>query len=292
MKRKISPVYSPKTRKAAFLLSLLLHLVLIALYVFISDNRDNFALDSTPSHSPEPQEKRLTFELVETPENIADQLPSAETELASDQSAKAQDLYSETELDAGLPYNDGFSEAKNYPLTPTLPVTESDLAENSLTEDAQEQETAETAKNDSESLRELLKEKDTALKEQLRNPETAFKNLDTSASDMGGFSFNTYNWDFAPYLITMKRRIRSNMNLPYAFTHLGAISGDILVHFTVLPSGVVSKLEVLKSDAHYSLEQSSVNAIQLSSAFQPLPSDFPEDRLEVTAKFSFSILKD
>jgi hypothetical protein len=48
----------------------------------------------------------------------------------------------------------------------------------------------------------------------------------------------------------------------------------------------------LNSDAHYSLEQSSVNAIRNSSAFLPLPDDFPEDRLEVTAQFSFSIIKD
>jgi TonB family protein len=292
LKRKNSPVYSPKVRKAAFLLSLLLHLILIMLYVFISDKQADFALNSTPSITPQPQEKRLAFELVETPENIPEQLPSAQTDLASDQSSKAEDMNNSAELAEGLPFSDGISEAKNYPLEPTIPTPEQELAENSKTENNDEQDTVETVNPDSDFLSELLQEKTAALKEELRSPESPFKNLDSSSSDMGGFSFNTYNWDFAPYLLSMKRRIRGNMSLPYAFSHLGAISGDILVHFTVLPSGIVSKLEILNSDAHYSLEQSSVNAIQTSSAFQPLPTDFPEDRLEVTAKFSFSILKD
>ena len=291
MKRKDSPVYSPKVRKAAFLLSLLLHLILIALYVFISGKQADFALNSTPSITAQPQEKRLTFELVETPENIPEKLPSAQTDLASDQSSKAQDRNNDVELAAGLPFSDGFSEEKNYPLEPTLPSPENDFTENNNSENKDERDPTETAIADSDFLTKLLREKNEALKEELNSPESPFKNLDSSSSDMGGFSFNTYNWDFAPYLLSMKRRIRGNMSLPYAFTHLGAISGDIMVHFTVLPSGVVSKLEILDSDAHYSLEQSSVNAIQTSSAFQPLPSDFPEERLEVTAKFSFSILK-
>ena len=291
MKRKDSPVYSPKVRKAAFLLSLLLHLILIVLYVFISGKRADFALNSTPSITAQPQEKRLAFELVETPENIPEQLPSAQTDLASDQSSKAQDMNNDAELATGLPFSDGFSEAKNYPLESTLPAPENELAENNKSENKNEQDPAETAIADSGFLTKLLQERNEALMEELNSPESPFKNLDSSSSDMGGFSFNTYNWDFAPYLLTMKRRIRGNMSLPYAFTRLGAISGDILVHFTVLPTGVVSKLEILESDAHYSLEQSSVNAIQTSSAFQPLPSDFPEERLEVTAKFSFSILK-
>ena len=278
MNKKDRSVYSKNIRTAAILLSILLHFVLMTLYTYLPNTQDLLNSDSTPPLS-QPQEKRLTFELVETPPGIEDQQPSSETDLASDQSSKAQDNFTE-DIETGLPFSDGISEAKNYPLADVQPAPEKEIAEQTESEAAE-----------SEFFSQLLQQQEKSLKQKLENPEPSLKNLDTSASDLGGFSFNTYNWDFAPYMLSMKRRIRSNMSLPYAFTHLGAISGNILVHFTVLPSGMVNSLEILNSDAHYSLEQSSVNAINASSAFQPLPLDFPEDRLEVTARFSFSLIK-
>jgi len=278
-------VYSKNIRTAAILLSILLHFFLITLYSVLPNKQGLQSLDSTPPLSP-PQEKRLTFELVETPPGIEDQQPSKETDLASDQNTKTQDNFTEA-IESGLPFSDGISEAKNYPLAAIQPAFDEATAE-----ETNQNEQTKTEAIESKIFSQLLQQQKKSLKQKLESPEPSLKNLDTSASDLGGFSFNTYNWDFAPYMLSMKRRIRSNMNLPYAFTHLGAISGNIMVHFTVMPSGTVSKLEILKSDAHYSLEQSSVNAINASSAFQPLPANFPEDKLEVTARFSFSIIKD
>jgi len=282
--------YSKNIRTAAVLLSILLHFILINLYTVLPNKQELQSLDSTPPIS-QPQEKRLTFELVETPPGIEDQQPSEETDLASDQNSKAQDNYT-ADIESGLPFSEGISEAKNYPLSAIQPAFGEETAEETDQNEQTEAEQTESETIESEFFSQLLQQQEKSLKQKLESPEPSLKNLDTSASDLGGFSFNTYNWDFAPYMLSMKRRIRSNMNLPYAFTHLGAISGNIMVHFTVLPSGIVSKLEILKSDAHYSLDQSSVNAINASSAFQPLPSDFPEDKLEVTARFSFSIIKD
>lgn len=289
MNKKDRSVFSKNIRTAAILLSILLHFILISLYTVLPNKQGLQSLDSTPPLA-QPQEKRLTFELVETPPGIEDQQPSAETDLASDQNTKAQDNYTE-DIETGLPFSDGISEAKNYPLADIQPAPET-LTETAEQSEQADAENKESEISESELFSQLLQQQEKSLKQKLEIPEPSLKNLDTSASDLGGFSFNTYNWDFAPYMLSMKRRIRSNMNLPYAFTHLGAISGNIMVHFTVLPSGIVSKLEILQSDAHYSLEQSSVNAINASSAFLPLPSDFPEDRLEVTARFSFSLIKD
>ncbi|MDP8219976.1 MAG: TonB family protein [Candidatus Stygibacter frigidus] len=289
MNKKDRSVYSKNIRTVAILLSILLHFVLMALYTYLPNTHDLFNSDSTPPTS-KPKEERLTFDLVETPPGIKEQQPSSETDLASDQSAKAQDNYTK-DIETGLPFSDGISEAKNYPLADVQPAPETET-ENPEQSEKADNENKDSEIPESEIFSQLLKQQEKSLKQKLDSPEPSLKNLDTSASDMGGFSFNTYNWDFAPYMLSMKNRIRSHMNLPYAFTHLGAISGNILVHFTVLPSGVVNNLEILNSDAHYSLEQSSVNAINASSAFQQLPSDFPEDKLEVTARFSFSIIKD
>ena len=273
-----------KIRIAAFLLSLLLHILLIVGIIWVPKPVSKAALPMDPSLS-QPQYDRMAFELVETPPNIPDQIPSAKTDLASDQDSRANDQNPIENLSDNLPYSEGYAEAKNYPqqISP-------EIAETEPTDQKDNPQHSENTPNDA--FMTALKE----MQQQLQNdsqdfPEPAFKNLDSSVIDHGGFSFNTYNWDFAPYLLTMKRRIRSNMNLPYAFTNLGAVSGDIMVKFVVSPNGIVTGLKILNSDAHYSLEQSSVNAVQNSSAFDPLPRDFPEDKLVVTARFSFSILK-
>ena len=102
-------------------------------------------------------------------------------------------------------------------------------------------------------------------------------------------SFNTYEWDFAPYMLAMKRRVERNLHPPYAFTHMGMVSGINILHFTVRRDGTVHDLTILGSDTHACLDRTSVRAIGLSLPFMPLPDNFPEDVLEVTAQFSYTI---
>lgn len=276
-------INTKRIREYAILLSIVLHLLML----WFMGKTPSLAFSDLLPEPPvvlEPIEKqydRMAFELVETPSDIPEELPSAETDLASDQSAKATDNYSKNDIEKGLPYSEGYTDSKNYPEIVT---------QNDIQDEVKEQQQEETLQSDNSFLTAFKKMQKKYEEQKANIPEPAYDNPLSSAEDMGGFSFNTYDWNFAPYLITMKRRIRSNMNLPYAFTHLGAVSGDIQVRFEVLPTGVVNKLEVLSSDAHYSLEDSSVNAVRNSSAFDPLPDDFPEDRLVVTARFSFSII--
>jgi outer membrane biosynthesis protein TonB len=116
-----------------------------------------------------------------------------------------------------------------------------------------------------------------------------YKNLLSGVGRRGGLSFNTYDWDFAPYMLAMKRAIQSHLFPPYAFTHMGLVSGTNIIHFTVMPDGRIRGLEILGSDAHFSLDRTSVRAIESSVPFLPLPRDFPEEVLEVTAHFSYVI---
>ena len=114
-------------------------------------------------------------------------------------------------------------------------------------------------------------------------------NLLDGAQKQGGISFNTYNWDFAPYMLAMKRKVERHMRPPYAFTHMGAVSGTNIIRFVVLPDGNIRDLEILDSDTHSSLDLTSLRAVELSVPFLPLPGNFPEDYLEVTAHFAYII---
>lgn len=122
-------------------------------------------------------------------------------------------------------------------------------------------------------------------------PSIRYDNQQSRALDMGGLSFNTYNWNFAPYMLELKRRIQRNIHPPAAFMELGLISGETLLRFKIYPNGMLKDLEILNYIGHKSLMVTSSNAVEVSAPFLPLPRDFPEDYLEVTGKFIYFVQK-
>jgi outer membrane biosynthesis protein TonB len=108
---------------------------------------------------------------------------------------------------------------------------------------------------------------------------------------MGGFSLNTYQWDFAPYMLWLKNHVQRNIFPPAAFTRMGIISGNTVLRFRISRDGVLQGMELAGYEGHKSLMETSVRAIQLSAPFRALPKDFPEDYLEVTAHFEYTIRK-
>ena len=104
-----------------------------------------------------------------------------------------------------------------------------------------------------------------------------------------GIAPYTYEWDFAPYLLELKRRIRRNIFPPIAFTRLGMISGVTLLRFKIYPDGQLRDLKILGYEGDRSLMETSQTAVEISAPFPDLPSDFPEPYLEVTGKFLYLI---
>ncbi len=119
----------------------------------------------------------------------------------------------------------------------------------------------------------------------------AVDNRKFSVDDLGGFAFNTYDWNFAPYLLYLKRRIEKNIFPPPAFTRMGIIEGRAVVRFVISKDGKLLSLRVLDSRGHHSLTETSVNAVEVSAPFRPLPSDFPEEVLEVTGTFIYKVYR-
>ena len=124
---------------------------------------------------------------------------------------------------------------------------------------------------------------------QLPRPGVQHDYRDAQAAESGGLSFNTYNWDFAPYMLELKERISRNIYPPLAFSQLGMIDGDTLLRFKIYPNGELRDLELLAYQGHHSLMETSTLAVKVSAPFRKLPGNFPEPYLEVTAKFSFFI---
>lgn len=118
-----------------------------------------------------------------------------------------------------------------------------------------------------------------------QNP--AFRNTGSTRASVGGIAINTTAWDFAPYLLDLKHRIRQHWLPPMAFTALGAIHGYTKINFRIYPDGRMEALSVVEERGHDSLHRSSANAIKGAAPFRPLPDHFPEEYLDITFGFYY-----
>lgn len=267
-----------KIRTYTIVVSIFLHLLIS---LFIQIDRGLFFPEKTELMKK--VEDRLVFELVEIPENIKQELPDAKSDLVSDKNARAADLADSELPDSYSPFQPG-----NFKF-PEFQQPDYEIAKDSK---PQHDSPADILKDIQENKKSFIES--FQANQQMQKTKTndlEYDNLISQVKNRGGMSLNTYKWEFAPYLLEMKQKVQSHNNPPFAFTHLGAIDGDILLRFKVMQDGSIKDLEILASNAHYSLESTSTRAIQFSAPFKPLPSNFPKEYLEITALFSYILGK-
>lgn len=117
------------------------------------------------------------------------------------------------------------------------------------------------------------------------NPD--FVSTGSATASVGGIMINTTAWDFAPYLLDLKQRVKQHWIPPLAFTALGAIHGYTKINFRIYPDGRMEGLSIVETNGHESLHRSSMNAIKGAAPFRPLPENFPEKYLDITFGFYY-----
>jgi TonB family protein len=261
----------------------MLALVLSGLKFHKPDQSDPYAAEND----------RFAFEVIEVPDATPEERPVEPSNLVSDRAARAADMHLEDSNTSADPYADGDTGVREFEEAGGKVA----LARQEVEPTAPDFRPPPHEPEDGDLQQEILPEQiaDYVVDEGNDSREAdpgrpvSFRNLLSDVGRTGGLSFNTYEWDFAPYMLAMKRAIESHLFPPYAFTHMGLVSGTNVVRFTVMPDGRLRSLEVLGSDAHISLDRTSVRAIETSVPFLPLPRDFPEEYLEVTARFSYLV---
>lgn len=299
-------MFEERATRIALYGSVLLHLLFLLMYEGVHRLRP-FSVSASPSYeaAPEEQEKRIEFELVETPENARTEAPSEDTHLLSDKTAAArEEIAPEEELPVGLPYAEGDLALKNLiqpaPGSNETPIPE-EAMEDHTDDDASPEETQTTTfveqveahRDFLANIRRDLQSARSDAPPGLLGPDrqAQFDNRTSSTRNIGGLSFDTYNWHFAPYMLEMKRRVESNMFPPPAF-RLGLLgSAETIIRFRIARTGRVESLELISHDGHKWLESTSTDAIKLSAPFPPLPADFPKEYLEVTGKFLYVLTR-
>ncbi len=246
------------------------------------------------------QEQNRPKQVVEVPDDAKVKDPPKDPRFASDKNALARNSETDPNLDMGDPFARGDFDFPELP-TEQGPVGEPGVqteANNRSQEMANSQNKVEEEKTDnivdnrkSDFKREFLTRPRKTMQAGVSQniPRVRYDNRKSRAPDMGGMSFNTYNWDFAPYMLVLKKKVQGNIFPPPAFTHMGLIRGETLLRFKIYPNGELRDLVLLEYTGHETLMKTSISSINISAPFQPLPADFPEPFLEVTAKFFFYI---
>ncbi len=114
---------------------------------------------------------------------------------------------------------------------------------------------------------------------------------DFDAELIGDFALSTYAWEWAPYMREFLKKLKRVWFAPPAYYQLGLIHGYTIVQFAITRDGQLRDLKVVRHTGHVSLEESSVNAVQSTFPFLPLPQNFPENELKVKLKMIYPDLR-
>jgi outer membrane biosynthesis protein TonB len=112
-----------------------------------------------------------------------------------------------------------------------------------------------------------------------------------SGEEMGALSLSTYAWEWTPYIHKLKAKLHRVWTTPPAYHRLGIISGHTAIQFTIGKNGKLKAYKLLHHQGHSSLQTSSEQAIKALFQFLPLPENFPEEDLTITAKLIYPSFK-
>ena len=293
-----------RSQRIALTISVLLHLLLLVSYRPLS----KIQLFTEPVRTDQVMpEIPLVFELVETPDDAIREKPD-QASLISDKNSRARNELRPEDLPAGEAYIEG-----QVPHRVFSAATEAARAEQALREmrepaasghisQEQPEETptglAVKTFDASRELRKQLNEETEASGERsllsIRSPyldDLDYNQKLAAAEALGGVALNTYEWDFAYYILAMKKKLRENTFPPIAFSRFGMISGETVLSFRVWPDGSASDIEVIGYEGHKTLMETSVDAVKSASPFAPLPDDFPEEFLELRWTFIYFVYR-
>lgn len=294
-------------RTRLIFLSILLHILVLLVW----DGANRIGILATSPLPPSAEKKPIVFELqqpnerprqvVETPADAISK-PPEKADFLSDKNSRARNPEKPPPLKEGDAFSRGDLETHELP-TPQIPRGETLKKTDPRKPEKMAKKEQTQLKPDSVKLlnpnilNPFGKEyREWQEKQKKRGAQNDLTNVPHNQQllrslDMGGLAFNTYNWNFAPYMLELKYRIRRNIFPPSAFTHLGMISGETLLRFRIYPDGRLEGPAILGYRGHKSLMETSKTAVEISAPFPPLPKDFPEQYLEITGKFHYFVRK-
>jgi outer membrane biosynthesis protein TonB len=238
---------------------------------------------------PEPEPEQATpppedYYLVEENPNANEMDPVESNILAAKSSISAAPQQAEIER-SSLP-----AEKPNLE-----PPEETQLAEEDPGVETQDLAGNVTVFNKKQFSKSLLTNQPTPNKEELKKDSLSSEPvslMDEFKGDLvGAFALSTYEWKWAPWFLEFEKKFHRNVYVPAAY-QMGLIDGYTELWFKVDRNGNLMDYKLLKYVGHSTLKESTINAVVNSAPWNPLPSDFPDEYLELRVRFIYPNLKE
>lgn len=295
-----------KNRTKYIVASIVLHLLLFVLLVGImrldlfADESDLADRLNTDPLVFELQDTSKPWEVVETPDDAkVDEVQDAE--LLSDKNARAQNIETQRQLELGEAFSKGDFEFRELPTNPAPLGSPGQLAQETnrqseqgpnANEEATDSDDYYVVDNSPKFSREFLTRQNTPRPgANHTSPKIHFDNQKSYVLETGSFSFSTYDWEYAPYMLALKKIVEGNIFPPAAYYRMGIIEGVTKIRFRIHPDGKMTHLQLLDYRGHETLKETSVRALEVSAPFPALPDHFPDEYLQVTGTFLYPNLR-
>jgi len=273
----------------ASILSLLFHVGIIWLFNLLQPYFMDDALPKSKTQAitvffPENKPKSEQPNFIVENENETDHVPE-NANLLSEKNSRAQNPDASKPINPNNPNSDGnvnfpdLSSAAGKKLPPQK-FTKKSFNSSALT--GKQVDKLKTGEGDSpEEAQQREYEKQARAGN--RGTNLRLKQKDFSVEEVGSLSLSTYAWPWAPYIKKFKEKHQHVWTTPPAYNRLGLISGSTKVVFTISRSGELLDLKLIDHKGHKSLQTSSIQSIKAAFPFLPLPKEFPDEFLTITA---------
>jgi outer membrane biosynthesis protein TonB len=282
----------------ALILSLLFHVGLLFLLHFwhllkpeTNQEKEKVAQEVTvvfPENKPKPAEKE---QLIVENQNETDEVPD-NTNLLSEKNSRARNPEKTNQVQKNTPFSQGnvnLQELSNpkREKKPPLPYGYKRFSSDALVgkqTDNQQRKKGEANPLDREGVQSQSQSAQSGINQRMQQKKF-------SVEEVGALSLSTYAWEWAPYVRKLKEKHSNVWFSPPAYNRLGIIHGATKIVFEISRDGTLLNAKVIEHKGHESLEVASFASIKAIFPFLPLPKDFPDESLTITATLVYPDLK-
>ena len=92
--------------------------------------------------------------------------------------------------------------------------------------------------------------------------------------------------DFGPYMKGLHQKLKSNWNPPN-----DSKDKKVIILFKINKKGELVSCEVYKSSGSTNLDQSAIDAVNKTAPFEPLPTNYKDEDIDIQFMFDYNALK-
>ncbi len=112
---------------------------------------------------------------------------------------------------------------------------------------------------------------------------------DIAKSKEGEITLDRDDMEYTSYLHSFKKRVETIWRYPETARRDG-IEGNLVMRFSIIKSGKVEDIDILKSSGYPMLDDAAKQALLDASPFNPLPGNWKKDRFTITGTFMYRLV--